>query len=307
MNPSLKLSKASRLLFLYPALSLLPLRLAYRLASHVSPFDKSFEKKYMSQWKLGLERLMNAGAFPDNTELHLNRCVKKHLRMLSWEAVDSYLVPRLSPERMTHLSQVTGVEYLQEALKQEKGVIIVTAHFCRLNMTAYSLGHLGIKNGILSQSVDKDNPYLDWVDRIYLKRKLARYYGVTRGTGLTLKDNPRLIYRALERNEIMIILMDAFPDSVRNFYNIPFLNGNLKLPKGIARISQKTGSPMVFSVVRPEDKWKVRVEISPISGIGEQGLMEACRKLEQNVRELPCQWWQWPYMQVMWSASEKQS
>jgi len=299
MNWASKFSKAIRLLALYPAISHLPMGAAYALARFISPMDRAFRTSYMAQWKQGIQRINTKKQLVPASKL--DACVKEHLTMLSWEAVDTCLVPRLTPERMKTLSRISGLEHIREALKLKKGLIIVTSHFCRLNMTAYTLGHLGIKNGILSQVVDKDNPHLDWVDRIYLTKKLQHYYRLTGGTGLTLKDNPRLIYRALERNEIMVILMDAFPHTIRNFYEVPFLGGTLKLPKGIARISQRTGAPLVYSVVKPRSEWKVSVELRPINGTGEEGFREACKELEKDVKALPCQWWQWPYMHTMWN------
>ncbi len=292
------ISKASRLFVFYPVFSILPIPLAYRLASFFSPMERSFTKKYMDQWRRGLERCMNlGGAFKvDNVA----GCVRQHLKMLSMETLDSYMVPRLKPEQMTRLSQIEGLEHIKSANAKGRGLIIVTSHFCRLNMTAYTLGKFGIRNGILSQSVDNDNPYLDSLDRRFLTLKLRKYYKITGGPGLTLRDNPRKILRALERNEIMVILMDAYPDEVRNFFHVPFLGGVLKLPKGIARISKRTGSPLVYSVVKPIDRWKVNIEIRPLLGIGEEAFYQAVNELERDVKELPCQWWQWAYMHSMW-------
>ena len=290
--------KALKLFFIYPALSFFPLGLAYRLCLLFSPMDRAFQKEYMDQWKMGLKRCAQAG---EGLKIeNLDACVRRHLEMLSREALDSVLVPRLAPKQMKKLASVSGTEHIFDALQEKKGLIIVTAHYSRLNMTAYALGHMGIKNGILSQSVDKDNPYLDWIDRIYLKRKLKKYYRVTGGPGLTLKDSPRHIYRALERGKIMVILMDAYPETLKRFYNVPFLGGMLKLPPGIARISKRTGAPLVFASVRPRAGWRVQVNIEQIPAIGEEGLELAASKLEKEIKKDPCQWWQWPYMNAMW-------
>jgi len=294
-----KISKASRLLLLYPCLSLLPMSLAYEMARFFSPMDRSFQKDYMNHWAQGLQKCLNKGkAFRVN---NIKACIKEHITMLSLEALDSCIVPRLHPKQMNRLSKIDGLHHIKTALEQGKGLIIATTHFCRLNMTAYTLGHMGIRNGILSQTVDDDNPYLDWIDRKFLSNKLKRYYRLTMGPGLTLKDSPRRIYRALEKNEIMVILMDAYPDSVKKFYNVPFLGGTLKLPKGIARISKHTGSPLVYSVVRPRGKWGVEVNIRPLPGVGEEPFFQAVREFEKDIKELPCQWWQWAYMNTKWT------
>jgi len=294
------LSKAARLLMAYPVLSLFPMSLAYSLAALISPMDRNFRQSYMRQWVKGLEKCILQGKGLKIEDR--NKCIKKHLHMLSLEALDSYLVPRLNPSQMKKLSHIEGVHHIEKALSRGKGLIIATSHFCRLNMTAYSLGHMGVRNGILSQAVDKDNPYLDWIDRRFLTKKLKKYYEVTKGPGLTLKDNPRHIYRALKRNEIMVILMDAYPETVRNFYHVPFLGGTLKLPRGIARISQKTESPIVYSVVKPRKKWQVKVEIRPTAGIGEDAFFQTVKEFRQDILDMPCQWWQWAYMNTMWKS-----
>ncbi len=298
-----QLSKAARLLFFYPALSLFPISFAYKVAPLISPMPGGFQKRYMRKWVAGMKRCMELGNLVLSDEKDIYACARNHVRMLSYEALDTFLVPRLTPLKMKKISRVNGTKHIEAALERKKGLIIVTSHFCRLNMTAYSLGHMGIRNGILSQSVGKDNPYLDWVDRLFLKNKLKRYYKVTKGPGLTLKDNPRLIYKALERNEIMVILLDAFPDTIKNFYHLPFLGGTICLARGIARISKKTGAPLVYATVKPEEEWQVKVELEPVAKTGEEGFFETVRKFEADVRQLPCQWWQWPYMESMWQET----
>ncbi len=300
MDTIAKISKASRLIVFFPLISLLPVPAAYRLAGLVSPMDGKFGKRYMKSWMSGMQKCASEGGKLETGDIH--RCARQHIKMLGHEALDSFMVPRLGGEGINRLSGIDGLVHLDRVREQGKGVIIVTSHYSRLNMTAYTLGHLGIRNGILSLAVDGDNPYLDLIDRYFLERKLRRYYRVTKGPGLTLRDNPRLIYRALQKKETMVILMDAYTDTVKNFYEVPFLGGTLKLPTGIARISRRTGSPLVYSVVKPAGRWRVKVEIRPVNSVGYEGLYEAALHLERDVLELPCQWWQWAYMDSMWQG-----
>jgi len=295
-----QISKATRLLLFYRAISFLPISIGYRIAPILYPMDRNFKNKYMGQWKKGLKICIEEANLPCIPDIEA--CASEHLRMLSYEALDSYLVPRIKPVYMKRLCKVYGTSHIKATLKKGNGLIIVTSHFCRVNMIPYSLGHMGIKNGFLSQSVDKDNPYLDWVDRYYLKNKLKKIYRVTKGPGITLKDNPRLIYKALEKNAVMSIPMDAFFDTIKKFYHVPFLGGTIRMARGIARISAKTKAPMVYAVVKPEKKWQVRVEISPIEQIGEEGFFISVKEFEKDVMTMPCQWWQWPYMESMWQG-----
>ncbi len=292
-----QIKKALKLLALFPALSCLPPSAAYRIASLIPPMDDKALKSYLAGMRTGLARCL--GDKIGNGDV-LEDFLKRHVNMLAMEALDSYIIPKQTGKTIGRISVLHGKTHLDKALSQGKGVIIVTAHYGRLNMLAYTLGLMGQNTGILTQNIGKDNPLLDWVDRKYLQKKLKSYYQVTKGTGITLGDNQRKIFRALGRNEAMVILMDAYHPDFRNMREHPFLGGTIKLPTGIERISERTRSPLVYGIVKGGQGWRVRAELRPIDGYGKEAFDRAVEELEKDVRERPWDWWQWGYMNSMW-------
>ncbi len=295
-----KTSKAIKLLLLFPALSFLPIPLAYRLARMLAPMDGKALEDYCTGLENGIKRVLTTEGFPTKD---IQACIRENLNMLSMEIMDSFTVPRMGPEKIGLLSSITGVEHIKEASRKGKGLIIATSHFGRLLMTPFTLGIMGVKVRSLSQDVSKNNPYLDWVDRIYLQNKVKKLYKTSRIKGITLGEDLREIYRALRKNDILFILMDAYPPGVTRLEGHPFLGGVLKLPTGIERISQRSKAPLVYASVKPAKEWRVKVEIRPIEGYGKHAFESAVKELEKDVSKQPCQWWQWGYMSAMWSPT----
>ncbi len=293
-----KILKAVKLLGLFPAISLLPMPAAYKLATILKPMNGKDLKNYICGMESGIRLVLDERS-PAVGDVH--QCIKNNLNMLSMEIMDAFIVPRLTPKSIGRLCTISGIEQIRLALKQKRGLIIATAHFGRLLMIPFTLGILGVKVRSLSQDISKKNPYIDWVDRAYLQNKVKKLYKTSKIRGITLGEDLREIYKALRKNQILFILMDAYPPGITRLQARPFLGGSLRLPTGIQRISQRTKAPLVYAAVKPDRNWRVKVKIDPIPGYGPEAFEEAVRKLEADIAKQPCQWWQWGYMNTMWT------
>ncbi len=292
-----RIIKASKLFVIFPLLSLLPMGMAYRLCTLFQPLSGEDLENYVTGAITGIKKVLTGGMLP---QLDLEVCMKENLEMLSMEIMDNFIVPGIHPERFSNICTITGLEHIQEALMKGRGLIVVTGHFNRLLMTPYAIGisGLGIRN--LSQDISRKNPYLDWVDRIYLAKKVRRLYETSRAKGITLGENIKAIFNALGKNETIFILLDAYPHNMRKFGIHPFLGGRIKLATGIERISQRTRTPLVYSITKPDGAWRVRTEISPLEGFGHEAFAQAVKRFERDLANCPCQWWQWGFMNSMW-------
>ena len=297
---ALQAAKAIRVLGVFPLISLLPLPTAYSIATLIGKLDAGRDTPYLQGLSAGLKR-----CFPDLADRPqmLKQWLKNHCCMQAREMLDAYVIGRQTGRSIGRLSEISGRQYLTHALEKGRGVIIVLSHYSRLNMLACTLGLTGQQTGILSQAVDRRNPFLDWVDRTYLQNKLRIYYRITKGTGVTLEDDLRGIYRALKANEAVVILLDAYNPRLRRFREYPFLGGTLSLPTGIERISGATKAALVYGVVK-ESGWRVKAEIRPLPGTGAEAMAQAVRELEQDVSERPWEWWQWGFIKTMWHPTD---
>jgi len=293
---TLQAAKAIRMLGVFPLISLLPLPMAYNIATWIGTLDSRRESPHIKGLRAGMKR-----CFPDLADRPeiLKQWLKDHCCMQAREMLDAYVIGRQTGRSIGRLSKISGRQYLTHTLEKGRGVIIVLSHYSRLNMLGCTLGLAGQSTGSLSQAVDRRNPFLDWVDRAYLRNKLRTYYRITKGTGVTLEDDLRGIYRALKTNEAVVILMDAYNPRLRRFREYPFLEGKLCLPTGIERIGGATKAALVYGVVK-ENGWRVKAEIRPLPGTGAEAMAQAVRELEQDVAERPWEWWQWGYINTMW-------
>ena len=293
---ALQAAKAIRMLCVFPLISMLPLPVAYNIATWIGTLDSRRESPYIKGLRAGMKN-----CFPDLADRPevLKQWLKKHCCMQAREMLDAYVIGRQTGRSIGRLSEISGRQYLTHALEKGRGVIIVLSHYSRLNMLPCTLGLTGQQTGVLTQAVDRRNPFLDWVDRTYLRNKLQTYYRITKGTGVTLEDDLRGIYRALKANEAVVILLDAYNPRLRRFREYHFLGGKLCLPTGIERISVATKATLVYGVVK-ENGWRVKAEIRPLPGTGAEAMVQAVREFEQDMLERPWEWWQWGYMNTMW-------
>ena len=293
----MQLGKAARLLFLFRGIAGLPLPLAYRAAGMIGSIDCFFMPAYLKAISAGMA-YVNTGSF-SLAERQVKGFTKRHGQMMAREIVDSYIVSGRGMAALGRICSLSGADLVRQKLGRGNGLIILVCHYSRLNMVACSLGCSGISTGIITQCVDRRNKLLDWVDRSYLSGKLKRYHEVTRGTLVTLEDNLRPIYKALLRNEAVILLMDAFHPRFKRFNSYPFLGGRVRLPVGALRLAEKTGAPMVYGVAR-ENGWRVEVNIRDLPLPAEAALEAAVAELGADIVKRPWEWWQWFNIREIW-------
>lgn len=292
-----QIGKAARLLAMFRVISAMPLPLAYRLAGAVGTLDGLIKSSYLRSFSDGMEYVRSGGF--DLSRREIEKFTIRHARMMAGEIVDSYVVSGRNIETLGRICSLSGRELVDAKLNEGRGCIILVCHYSRLNMVALGLGYSGIETGIITQCVDRRNRMLDWVDRRYLSAKIKRYHEVTRGTLVTLEDNLRPIYKALLRNEAVILLMDAFHPRFKRFNSYPFLGGSLRLPQGALRLAERAGAPMIYGVTR-EKGWHVQVDIRDLPASPGQALEAAVGNLEKDVKKRPWEWWQWFNIREMW-------
>ena len=278
----------------FRGLSLMPERVAYRLASHMGDLDLRRENAWAESFASGL-RL----AFPSWAESRISASVRAHFRMMAREVLDVFYLPR---RREQHLGKVifpSGFEVLEHAKQGGKGTIIAMAHFGRPIMLSTALGLSGHRIGILSQAVDERNPDLSSVDSTYLQNKLLHTVAKAGGRGITTKDNLRVLYNALDQGETIIIMLDVVEPDAEKRFKAPFLGGILGVPRGIVRLASKTGARLIYGVAKDQGH-TVATELRALPPEPGAAMTAAILELEKDVLEAPWQWWQWRQLNHFW-------
>jgi lauroyl/myristoyl acyltransferase len=295
VNPLL--AKNLRYYGLFRPLAGLPLPLAYGAAGLIGRFDCRRNAAARAAVERGLQQ-----AFPDLARVERVVWTRRYFEMLAREMLDVFTMPARTPvnsERLLRLRR-GSLEVLHEARGGGRGVIIAMAHYGRLNMLLLALALAGERLGMLTMVTDERNRDLDPVDRVYLDRKIRTLLGFIRGSWITLGDDLRRLYQALEAGETLVLLFDAYDPERRIRPTAPFLGGELGLSSGIARLARRTGARVVYGVAH-QPGWSVEAELRRLPDDPGAALAAAVRELEHDVRAAPWLWWHWNILELIWT------
>jgi len=281
---------------LFRALGALPLPLGYRAAGWIGERGGG-DPALRAMLERSLRRV-----FPAETadSAVLDAWLRGYCRMMARETLDVYTMPRVTRRSRLVELHPRALAVLHEARDPGRGVIIVMAHFGRLNLLLLALGLAGERLGMLTIAVDERNLDLDAVERAYLQRKVNNLHARIGGPWLTLGDNLRGLYEALQRGETMVILMDAFVPGDATREVLPFLGGRLLMARGIERLARRTGAGLVYGVVH-ERGWRAEAELRPLPAEPAAALCAAVGELERDVGATPWQWWHWNILDYIWT------
>lgn len=152
-------------------------------------------------------------------------------------AIDFLAAHALSPEAALARTTAHGLEHLRDALRDGKGVIFALPHFGSWDMAAVLGTAFGCKLTVVTESN-------------FLTELVA---GSRRNAGVTLAPRDRSLrqlFRALERQECVVLLTDVINEGVQSI-DVPFFGHPAPFPVGPARLSEHTGAPiMVVSAWR---------------------------------------------------------
>jgi len=159
--------------------------------------------------------------------------IDKHFASLGIGLCESAMCWWSSDERIRSLSHVSGGEHLDEALKRGRGVILLTAHFTTLEISARIMNanrpisalYRPLKNPVLAAASDRN--------RTMRARNAIRHNDI------------RMMIRALKNNEIVWYAPDQSfrkkgAQMVR-FFGIPVATNT-----GTSRLAQMTGATILY-------------------------------------------------------------
>lgn len=197
--------------------------------------------------------------------------------------VDFFRFSRLSEEEMRRLVVVENVQYVEEARRHGKGVLLVTAHLGNWELGGAVLASMGypINAVVLRQPSAKLN---DFFQRHRRKRGMKI---------IPLGHAVGSMIRALRDNDLVALLADR-DYSLRNDF-VRFCGAEACLPRGPAWMAVKTGAPIVagFMLRRPDDTFCLRMypPMFPGQTVSREVLQEQIgRILEHAITTDPSQW-----------------
>lgn len=199
--------------------------------------------------------------------------------------VEFFRFQRMQETGIKQLVTIEELNKLDQLLQQNRGVIIVTAHFGNWELAGGYLATHGYKvNAVaLFQPGQKLNA-------LFQRQRMAR------GVHVIPMGNAALpCLRALHRNEIVALLADR--DFTSHTVTVNFFGQPARLPRGPARLAQVTGAPILsgFIVRQPDDTFRLALGTPifvPRNGVGavQQATEAIAQQLQFAIRQYPTQW-----------------
>jgi KDO2-lipid IV(A) lauroyltransferase len=202
------------------------------------------------------------------SESDLVRVARESYRNFGRMTFEYARFPRLRTRDIERLVSLTGAEHLDEALKKGRGAILVGSHFGNWELAAT----LSTRGYPMTFLVGEQHNIL--VDR--LMNRLRERFGVQT---IPVTGSLMGVLRALRENRIVAMLSDQ--DAGRGGVFVDFLGKQASTPYGPAKMSARTGAPLIPSAVVRRGKGRHELIICPPIASVDQDLSQ-----DEQVRAL---------------------
>ena len=221
--------------------------------------------------------------FPDFSPEKQEKLVREHFYSVGISIAETAMSWWASETRLRQLVTFKGVEYIEQALQEGTGVIILGAHYTTMEIS----GRLWSLDHNLAVSYQKlRNPLFNQVAFNSRKRTYHRIFG---------RDEIRASFRYIKKNQMMWIASDQ-DAGIENSVFVPFM-GHLAATQTVAsRMAKITKAPIIPYISRRLDNAQGYVieVFPPIENFPgeslEQDAIRINQFLEEQIRKAPEQY-----------------
>ena len=216
-------------------------------------------------------------AFPEKSDRWHTQVLKEAYRFFS----NMFIIFMSYPTVFRFIKfTVSNQSILDEALKHNKGVIVVTGHFGSWELLAAWIGRAGYPlYGVAQRQKNLG------ANRFFEEQRSSNNVG-----HLFRKDSFDKMYKLLDNNYILGLVSDQ--DAKQNGVFVDFFNTPSSTAKGAAKFHINTGAPMIFtSCVKTQyNQYHVSFEAIPNGNDIIEITQSFTSVLEQNIRKYPEQY-----------------
>ena len=194
------------------------------------------------------------------------------------------------PNRVNQLieGESIGLDIVKKCLERRRGIFFLTAHYGNWEIMGIDHGYRGAckLNSIIRRL---DNPYLN---------EVALKFRTVSGNGIFCRDESLLqIVRAIKNNEAVAVMMDQ--NTAKGGVFVDFFGRKAATARSVARLSYRTGTPILPFFFYPTGKGTYRVKYGPELTLKKTGHREhdviewtqACEKfIEKTIHDIPNPW-----------------
>jgi KDO2-lipid IV(A) lauroyltransferase len=157
----------------------------------------------------------------------------------------------LKSARRNELLKVEGEEYIRQAFREGKGVLVFSAHFGNWEAASQAISRLGPLN-VVARPLD--NPLLE--------AKLTEFRNRLGAKVISKFQASRPILQALRRNEMVAILIDQRVQPKEAVF-VDFFGSTAATTPGLASFYLRTRSPLIPVFCHPAPRSSYLVRIGP--------------------------------------------
>ena len=217
-------------------------------------------------------------AFPECSDLWIANTLKNCYKFFAYNFIQFLALPKSTDSIKI---QINGQPALDNAIEQEKGVILISSHFGPWEI----LGHwLGVNNyqlrGVAHKQKNKGaNRFFEE------KRQLSGIKHIYRKVGMDV------FYNILEEKKILGLVSDQDAKNKGIFIN--FFNKPASTHKGAAIFHLNTNAPMIYGICIQTGFQEYKIELIPITSVKntiEDIIQEYTLTLERIIQKYPEQY-----------------
>ncbi len=260
-----------------------PESVLYWAAERLADYNYHRDGKGRETVKKNLRRIMG----PRANEKLIAREARWVFRNFGWNLAEFFGYRRFGGEFLDDHVDIAGIEHIEKALAEGKGVVATSGHLSNWEIGAAKIARMGIPTYAVGyRHIDEG------VERIFERQRASRDYHVIHREG-AVKEAVRL----LRANNLFCILSDRTMGEPG--VEVDFFGARARFVPAAARLSIMTGAPMIpaFIVRKRRDSFLFSVE--PPIPVPEKGssrekarmmTQEFARIEERYVCANPAQW-----------------
>ncbi len=207
----------------------------------------------------------------------VRNCFRNHARC----TVDILRIPYLDRSAITSMVECHGFEHTADALKERRGLILVTPHLGNWDLLACYLGARRVPLSVVVELTDETT------FAFYKKRR--EHTGITT---IPLTAPPLAFVQVLRENRVLGLVGDR--DLAGSGARVKFFDAGRMLPTGPERLARVLQAPVsvCYMVLGHHSPYRYLVHIDKVeyAGSGEPLTNRLARKFEQLIRQYPDQW-----------------
>jgi len=259
-----------------------PLKFSYAIASAAAYIKYYLSPRDRNAVISNLKIILNS-----NDKALLKKTAKAVFVNFGKYLVDFFRSSKMDVSEIKASIKVEGTDFLDQALKKKKGIIIVTAHMGNWEIAGAITSLMGYTVNAIALSHKNKK-----INDLFVSRRTTWGMRV-----IPVGKAVRKCFECLARNELIALLGDR--DFTSRGIPMDFLGKEVLIPKGPATISLKSGAVIIpaFAIRQPDDTYRYTFE-KPIeyepTGHMENDLRAITKKfvaiIEGYIRRYPDQW-----------------